>query len=271
MTSAEAEAEQLVMDLGLKLPIIPKEVCEEISGPGLEIEYVERVFDDPKICGLSLSHGERVTVVVNANITNNGRKNFTAAHEIGHVLLHIQKNIQSSFTCSDGDINSSPKNSQYESEANEFASSLLMPRCLIEKDIHRNELSWALIQKLSTTCGTSLEATARRVITLSKEPCALIIHKNGEMWLPIRSKTFRTFIPKTTFPAGLEEYVDNESSSFPARMDTCDTVDWIRDSRNLPKTLSYQSIYNENHDRRMTLLVIADEVDEDEWDEPRFK
>lgn len=146
VTTAEAEAEQLVEDLGLSLPIKPKDVCDLISADDLLIEYTEKPFESAGICGLSIGNGRKVKVVVNSEIINLGRKNFTGAHEIGHVVLHIQRQIKSEFTCTNYDVGSGKNNSNsiYEKEANDFASSLLMPKVLIGKTVFRNDLTWAL-------------------------------------------------------------------------------------------------------------------------------
>ncbi|MDO9269745.1 MAG: ImmA/IrrE family metallo-endopeptidase [Methylobacter sp.] len=274
MTPSEAEAEQLIEDLGLSLPIIPKEVCEQISTDDLLVEYSEKSFQTLDICGFSIGHGNRIKVVVNSKINNSGRMNFTGAHEIGHVILHIQKNIASEFNCTTEDVyGKNIANKSYEREANEFASSLLMPKVLIGKSVARNDLTWDLIHQLSIECGSSLEATARRVINLSKEKCALVIHKNGSMWTPIRSSSFNGFIDPIQFPKHLRSYPDVQNLDYPNYLEECDSVDWFRNPRNIPDMIQYLSIHNAEYDRRMTLLVIPEEDtddEEDEWKEPSF-
>ncbi|MEH6503331.1 MAG: ImmA/IrrE family metallo-endopeptidase [Cycloclasticus sp.] len=274
MTSSEAEAEQLVEDLGLTLPIIPEEVCAHISEDELLVEYREEKFQSLDICGLSVGQGNKVIVIVNSDITNNGRRNFTGAHEVGHVVLHIQTSIKSEFNCSDKDLyGKNDANSVYEKEANEFASSLLMPKSLIGKRITSTDLSWDLIHKLSLDCATSLEATARRVVTLSREQCALVIHKKGQMWTPIRSTSFNGYVGITPFPDYLEESLDETNATYPSELEECDASDWFTNPKGIPDLIQYQSIYNKKYDRRMTLLVIpeVDIDDNDEWESPCFR
>lgn len=64
-------------------------------------------------------------IIVNDNITNDGRRNFTIAHELGHYFLcHELKNGQ----CFDADIlEDGAAVDAIEREANYFASCLLMP------------------------------------------------------------------------------------------------------------------------------------------------
>ncbi len=67
----------------------------------------------------------QVYIMVNDNITNDGRRNFTIAHELGHYFLgHELKNGQ----CFDADIlEDGTAVDAIEREANYFASCLLMP------------------------------------------------------------------------------------------------------------------------------------------------
>lgn len=274
MTEAENEAEQLVEDLGLTLPICPEEVCEHISDETLKVKYSDKPFDSPDICGLSIGNGGEIQVVVNSNISYRSRRNFTAAHEVGHVVLHIMKGIESKFSCTNSDLYAKDgTNRRREVEANEFASSLLMPKSIIKSKVFRNDLSWNLIQELADECDTSLEATARRVVSISNERCALIIHRKGEMWTPIRSRSFIGFVDSMPFPRNLESYPDDPLAGYPDYLNECDTSDWLSDIRNIPQLMQYCSIYNAEYDRRMTLLVVPEEefaeIDED-WEEPLF-
>lgn len=55
---------------------------------------------------------------------------FTAAHELGHILL---KHKQRKWTEYSADVNSSNPNKPIEEEANAFAAGLLMPEYLVKK------------------------------------------------------------------------------------------------------------------------------------------
>ena len=274
MTKAENSAEELIFDLGLDLPITPSKVCEHLSDSSFTVSYQEQQMRSEKFCGISVGDTNGAEILVNSSISTLGRKNFTGAHEIGHVILHIQTGQQSEFQCTNNDIyGSQGKNVDFEREANQFASSLLMPKSLIRKQIHNNDLSWKLIQELSNKCESSLEATARRVVGISTEMCALIIHKNGEMWTPITSASFTTYVNAIPFPNNLEMTPDIPVEDVPDYLDECDTIDWITNNRHLPDTIYYSSIRNAEFDRTMTLLV-APEIDDDDDDAalgtPRF-
>ena len=66
-------------------------------------------------------------IMVNSNIDNVGRKNFTIAHELGHYFLEHHL-TQDTFYCNSSEIaESSIWNDPIEQEANYFATCLLMP------------------------------------------------------------------------------------------------------------------------------------------------
>jgi len=223
--------------------------------------------------GMSQAVDGGALIIVNEGIENAGRKKFTGAHEIGHVVLHIQKGIKNSFKCTKSDF-STRTTVNLEREANEFASSLIMPKALIGDVVRQNDLSWHLIQSIKQDCGTSLEATARRVISISDDVCALLIHKDGKMWVPIKSKHFKSakhFVPKCPFPKGMETFPDSPTEELPDYLMDCDSADWGLDGKGLPDSIQYCSIRNEEHDRTMTLLLVPEADEEDtEWEEPTF-
>lgn len=249
----QAEAEQLLEDLGFnQLPISLDDICNSISKEYL-IEVQEQDMQSENINGMSIGDTTQAKILINANIGNAHRRRFTKAHELGHVVLHIQTGRQSEFRCTGKDISSnSGNNNPFEKEANIFASSLLMPSSLISNDIHRNDLSWKLIQDIKNMCDVSLEAAARRVISLSKEQCCLIIHKDNTMWNPIKSSSFKTYVSTQPFPDNLD--YSEESDEFPGSLEKCDVMDWRIDDE---MELHYSSIHTHNSEfsRTMTLLL----------------
>jgi len=266
MTKAASEAEQLLEDLGLTgLPIIPKDVCVAMSSDSYQITLEEQSMNTEGFHGVSMGNAEGAVILVNSNIPNRHRKRFTAAHEIGHVHLHIQTNIQSQFECTSDDISSGENNNKkLEKEANVFASSLLMPASTVSPIVRRNDLTWPLIQKIASKCDVSLEAAARRSIALSDEACCLIVHKNFDMWSPIKSRTFTAYIPKQLFPPRLETQPDlGQSVALVNNSEECDLSDW-----NFPDSaagkLLYSSIQNKDYNRTMTLLIHEEEIEDNE-------
>lgn len=254
MLSPEKQAEDLIQDLGIALPISPINVCELISTNESKVQYQEKQFNSLDICGVSIGDTSQATISVNNNIELDTRKLFTAAHEIGHVVLHIQTGKQ--FECHNSDLYGN--NNLFEKEANQFASALLMPSFLIQDDINRNDLSWQLVKDIANKCQTSLEATARRVTSLSKEPCALLIHQNDKPWYPIKSSHWCWYLEKVQFPDQLY-YCDYEDLT--DNMEECNLSDWDIDNINSDEyQCKYSSIHfqDNNIDKVMTLLLLEE-------------
>lgn len=65
--------------------------------------------------GITIKYDGVFLVLINAEITSQSRKNFTVAHEIGHILLDHENDYQNN-----------------EKQADYFAAELLMPRVLIK-------------------------------------------------------------------------------------------------------------------------------------------
>ena len=272
MLKAEVEAESLLEDLGLiEVPVSPKIVCQAMSSDSYRITLEERRMTSIGFHGISIGSARKATILVNSRIPNRHRKRFTAAHEIGHVCLHIQTNKKSKFECTAEDISAgSNSNDNYEREANAFGSSLLMPSSVVSPLVSRNDLTWPFIHKIKDICDVSLEAAARRAITLSKESCCLIIHKDGEMWNPIKSRSFSTFIPSQPFPSCLDASADGEfDGSLLESADECDFADWCFPDQSTGK-LYYTSIHNSEFNRTMTLLIHDEDEDGEEWKAPQF-
>ncbi|MDE0011469.1 MAG: ImmA/IrrE family metallo-endopeptidase [Candidatus Poribacteria bacterium] len=275
MPKAIVEAEQLLEDLGFdKVPVIPEKVCKAMSSQQYQITIEEKALSSEKFHGISMGNIFGATILVNSNIPNRHRKRFTAAHELAHVHLHIQTNRKSKFQCTAEDISlGDGNNDSFEKEANQFASALLMPASIISPIIHKNGLSWALVEKIRKLCDVSLEAAARRTIALSKESCCLIIHKQGTMWNPIKSDAFNIYLPTQNFPSFLYTDSDkNGSQPLPDNMEECDFSDWSFPDKACTGQLYYSSILNNEFDRRMTLLLHQEDACEDdmELDELNF-
>lgn len=72
-------------------------------------------------------------IMTNAAISNEGRRNFTIAHELGHYALEHHLHSGSLFCSSDGIMEEGSATQVIEREANYFATCLLMPEEKIRK------------------------------------------------------------------------------------------------------------------------------------------
>jgi len=138
--------------------------------------------------GCAMLHEDLSAIVVNAQVTHEGRKRFTLAHEIGHCLLHgkwhqfIHESLRD-IECSWA--------SEHELGANVFASELLMPAELVTADCGHEEPSFDAIDSLAGKYGVSRTAAARRLVDTSDFACALLC---------VLEDTVRWFTKSSEFP-----------------------------------------------------------------------
>jgi Zn-dependent peptidase ImmA (M78 family) len=187
MTS-ESEAIELLEELGItELPVISQDLCGI-----LDIFYIETTFES--IDGLLIIDPNRKTLIgVNSEIREQGRKNFTCAHEIGHLCMDSQN--QSEFYCSRDVIESFKlKIHPFELEANKFAAELLMPQFIFQPLVSARQPGWDSIKELAALSQTTLTATAKRFVDLTDYSCAVIFSEKRVISWFHPSKEFRAYI-----------------------------------------------------------------------------
>ena len=236
-----SEAENLLEDLGFDtLPVCPKTIVSAINCDDFSVVMEEQCFDSDKILGKAVGNDKGALIYLNANIPDPGRSKFTAAHEIGHVSMHIIPQLKMNFECGSKEL-SNPFNDPIERQANGFASGLLMPRSLIKR--HSDcEINWKNIHSISELCGASLEATYRRLNFLEKEPSAMVIHHNGIFRRFVASENFDFFIERTPLSHDQKSLtVDVNEAPHPSDFDTVDASDWVNP---YSKGITLESIYS---------------------------
>lgn len=261
-----AQAENILEDLGFdSLPIIPSEVASAIDDENFHVEMESVSFSSDKILGKAIGNNKGALVYVNSNIQDEGRFNFTAAHEVGHVCMHIMPQQKMSFECGPKEINN-PYNDPIEKEANGFASGLLLPKNLIQKITDR-DIDWNNIWTIANTCKTSLEATYRRMSFLNNDPSALVIHRNGQFKRFVASDNFDFFIENSPLSSDQKNLcVDISTKEYPADFENVDASDWVNAySKGSTLETIYASSILLNDGFTYTILTYDDDcfVDED--------
>lgn len=136
------------------------------------IEY-EEVPMESGTSGLIIRNGDRYTISVNANDVE-VRRRFTAAHELGHYLLHrdlmgngdkMHRHVDNLFdrdkrTSETGDVNFKR---EYEVQANRMAAGILMPKKLV---IERHGVLGGDLAKIAQEFKVSKAAMEIRLKTL---------------------------------------------------------------------------------------------------------
>jgi Zn-dependent peptidase ImmA (M78 family) len=126
-------------------------------------------------------------ITVNSGISEEGRKRFAIAHELGHFELHAVSQL---ILCTEEDMYVWNENKVQEIEANEFAASILMPKDIFTRYFKRGQPNMEVVKDLAGKFNTTLTATALRYVQLSLEPCALVISRDGNIKWYRKSTSF---------------------------------------------------------------------------------
>lgn len=131
-------------------------------------------------------------VSVNQNIEFAPKKRFVLAHELGHILLHGDK--ESTFS-DDYSTLEAYKHGDQEKEANDFATELLMPIELFQKAAFRQKFGFELILNLAERFNTSLTSTVYRYIDFGPHPICVFFSKDRKVQYWRKSEQFRVWVP----------------------------------------------------------------------------
>ncbi len=271
MIKGQQEAAEIAQALD-NIPIKINAVCDYLSDEEFYISYSEEDISSKGFEGISMGNSQGAGIIVNSNINFPTRKRFTAMHEIGHVVLHIFPGVKTTFRCTKKDISTRKSSKQiYENEANTFASSLLLPKYFVKPLVDRNDLTWDFISDIAGRCDASLQATARRLVSLSKEEYVLMMQYGDDVWSPIKSPSCKYFIPKNKFPYSLQKKEIIGDKNFPSSWDKCSASEWLSNDNGYHE-IKYSSICYPEHKLIMTILYLpeVDEWEEAEWESPHF-
>ena len=148
-STIERESKKLLGDFsnktGNKLSA-PIPVFDIIEYLGYDVDFrKDGIYEDKNLLGGTLI--DQKTIEINENLSDHeGRMNFTAAHEVGHIILHVPfYNEKHGKDVSEHKI-ISRKNGGFEGtkkepeewQADKFAAFLLMPSELIKKAFFKN-------------------------------------------------------------------------------------------------------------------------------------
>lgn len=131
-------------------------------------------------------------VSLNSNIEFPSKKRFVLAHELGHILLHADKEVTFS---DDYSTLEAYRHGDQEKEANDFATELLMPEPLFKHACFKQKFGSELLRTLSDRFNTSITSTTYRYIDLGPHPICVFYSKDGKVQYWRKSEEFRYWIP----------------------------------------------------------------------------
>jgi hypothetical protein len=169
--NVKMEAERLLWELKIdSLPIDPFMVARR-----LDIELNPLPAIEGGASGMLIHVSGVFGICFPTHVDNEGFKNFSVGHEIGHYRLpgHMDAIFDDEGRhVSHAGFRSTDK---YEKEADHFAAALLMPTKLFTEAVRRVGDGLQAIETLAGICGTSLEATSIRYAVSNRDPVAMII------------------------------------------------------------------------------------------------
>lgn len=136
--------------------------------------------------------GNHATIRVSPNDMPE-RKRFSIAHELGHLLMGHIESIQK--VCSDDDMMNWYQSDQ-ETQANFFASELILPSKLLSRRCDIGNISFEPIKQIAMDFRASLTATAIKFVRLCPEKCAVVYSTKGKIKWFYKSPDWWPFLHK---------------------------------------------------------------------------
>ncbi len=121
--------------------------------------------------------GDAGIITIDNKIKEEGRKNFTIGHEVGHFILEKERE----FYCSNSDIMNFWQNKNHEQESNIFAAELLMPEEWIKQYVKWKDEALETLEEAAMMFGTTLSSMSLRYAECGKFPIAVIFSQDGKV------------------------------------------------------------------------------------------
>lgn len=171
MSKGKLTAQKLMHECGIS---DPTEISLDLIVFGRGATLVEKQLENSE--GRIVFGEKRAIITINSDIAYEGKKRFVIAHELGHFEMHRHHiNIHHD---TDATLEYFKKGNQ-ETEANEFASELLMPENLFIAECKGRKFSPDLIRHLASRFKTSITSIAYKYFELGDHPiCLCYSHDN---------------------------------------------------------------------------------------------
>lgn len=172
MTRPQRAAVNLMEECGIDDPTeIPLELI--VEGRGATIRSAPLSGSDGRIV-----FGETSALItINDAIPYEGKRRFTIAHELGHYELH--RNAFQHHHDTDASLEFYFKEGNQETEANQFASELLMPEKLFKGACAGQRFGPEILRSLADRFQTSITSVAYKFFGIGNHPICLVYSRNG--------------------------------------------------------------------------------------------
>lgn len=271
---AEANKISKLLDIVVgeeRYPVDVKQVALEISNSKFPNEPIVDVssdsFETDSFQGALVKHPKKSKwkIIYNDAFKSEGRINFTLAHEFGHYILH--RHLCDKFSCTNDKYEpyESGEMAKIESEADEFASCLLMPLHDFRKQTKNCDVSIELLMHCATRYNVSLMAAAlkwkdiiskRVVVVASKDSFLLWASSNKAAYKSgVYIKTKNNVVP---VPEGSLINTVNSQSIYGESQVTSARIWFPDEPADMPIT-EHVFVSKNDYDYTLCLLVLPDQ------------
>jgi hypothetical protein len=198
--------------------------------------------------------------VINSEIKEESRKRFTIAHECGHFLLPDQQDLSS--PCTKEKIeNWNERLYRPELDANRFAAEILMPRELVREYL-QIEPSMDSVKSIAAVCGTSLTASAFRLISLTSFRTAIVWSQNNRVMWYRSSGDFVRWIRKGDLSDATFAADCFKNRPVPPQLEPVSASAWLFENGLRDEASIWEhSVPLPNYDAVLSLLVMREAVE----------
>lgn len=244
-------------------PVDARLLAEEVLNIRVHSESIDDNFEAQLVIRRK-KRGQRVRAIIyNANIREEGRKNFSICHEIGHNSCHVN---QEELFCTADDLNdAAPHPESIEQEANTFAATLLMPADDFRVQMRARPVTLETISLLANDrYNTSLTASCTRLLHLHPRAYyGMAIVKDGIVRRWDRSDSMKY----TGFGFRRGHRLPTAIAHDPTGT-LVDSNIWLNE-RNAPRwELSQSAVYMPYYNQMLVLIAADRSVVLDEYEEP---
>lgn len=172
-----------------RFPVDVDIICKEL---GIRI-FDSRALDKD---GYLICQSGKKIIMINSQIINRHRKKFIIAHELGHFLLHREQ----LYSC--GHISETQglevNNQNQESEANAFATELLIPFYELRNIMPNRTIQFSDVFQVASLFDVSITHAAMQAILASNSESEVLIcyeHQKRKWYLSANKYTYNRMIP----------------------------------------------------------------------------
>lgn len=256
MNNPAGSAQKLLNSLGYSEP--SDLTIEEIAyACGFMVQYQKIDRSEGRI----MMNDDNVLITINSAIEYQPKINYILSHEIGHGILH--RRIVPLFNDNHRTLSEWYTKGIHETEANQFATELLMPSDIFSRKVKNKKLSLPFIEEIAGYFNSSKTATFLRYKDLGSYPVMIIFIENGIIkwkscsedfpfkWIPYQSK-----LPALTV-AG-DYYYHQVKEDKPAKVDA---IEWFPEdayfSKGNEQTKLWEQCFPTTSDSILTCLWTA--------------